>query len=282
MKIYKPTSASRRNMTGSDYSTLTKGARPWKPLLKRLTANAGRNSQGRITTRHQGGGNKKMYRMVDFKQSALNTKVLVETIEYDPYRTAFIARVKNADGSRSYILAPEGMKAGTEIMIAEAAPFKIGNRMFLKNIPVGNQVYNIEMHPGHGGQLARSAGAYAEVLANADGYTDLKVNSGEVRRVQWTCLASLGQVSNAEWSLISIGKAGRSRWLGIRPTVRGSAMNPVDHPYGGGEGAQPRGTRKPKTMWGKVTGGHKTRNPKKKSSQFIVKGRENARGTRNK
>ncbi|HVN26104.1 MAG TPA: 50S ribosomal protein L2 [Candidatus Paceibacterota bacterium] len=279
MKTYKPTSASRRNMTGTDYSVLTKGARPYKPLLKRLKSRAGRNSQGRITTRHQGGGNKKLYRMVDFRQNVMNAKQLVETIEYDPYRTAFIARVKNADGSRSYILAPEGLAVGTEIAVAETTPFKPGNRMSLKNIPVGYQVYNVEMTPGRGGQLARSAGSYAEVLANADGYTDLKLNSGEVRRVQWTCLASLGQVSNAEWSLISIGKAGRSRWLGIRPTVRGSAMNPVDHPYGGGEGAQPRGTRKPKTMWGKVTGGHKTRNPKKKSSKFIVKRRKNARGT---
>jgi large subunit ribosomal protein L2 len=186
MKIYKPTSASRRSMTGSDYSTLTKGARPWKPLLKRLKSNSGRNSQGRITVRHQGGGNKKMYRTIDFKQNALNTKVLVETIEYDPYRTAFIALVKNANGSHSYILAPEGLKVGMELMIAEATPFKTGNRMMLKNIPVGQQVYNIEMAPGHGGQLARSAGTYAEVLANAEGYTDLKLNSGEVRRVQWT------------------------------------------------------------------------------------------------
>ena len=267
-------------MTGTDYSVLTKGARPWKPLLKRLKSNSGRNSQGRITVRHQGGGNKKLYREIDFRQGEMNTKLLVETIEYDPYRTAFIARVKKADGSRAYILAPEGLKEGTELVTAPAAPFKTGNRMLLKNIPVGHQVYNVEMMPGRGGQLARSAGAYAEVLANADGYTDLKLNSGEVRRVQWTGLASLGQVSNAEWNLISIGKAGRSRWLGIRPTVRGSAMNPVDHPYGGGEGAQPRGTRKPKTMWGKITGGHKTRNPKKKSSQFVVKQRQNARGTR--
>jgi len=269
MKTYKPTSASRRSMTGSDYRTLSK-VEPWKPLLVRLKSNSGRNSQGRITTRHQGGGNKKLYRMVDFKQNQLNTKALVETIEYDPYRTAFIARVKNADGSRAYILAPEGLTVGAEIVIAEAAPFRTGNRMMLKNVPVGYQVYNIEMVPGRGGQLARSAGSYAEILANADGYTDLKLSSGEVRRVLWTALASLGQVSNAEWSLVSIGKAGRSRWLGIRPTVRGKAMNPVDHPYGGGEGSQPRGTRKPKTMWGKVTGGHKTRNKKKKSGKFIL------------
>jgi len=274
MKSYNPTSASRRHMTTPDYSVLTKGARPYRKLTKRLKSHAGRNSQGRITTRHQGGGNKKLYRIIDFKQNKMNSKAMVETIEYDPYRTAFIALVKYNDGVRSYILAPEGLKQGQELLTAEATPLKTGNRMMLKNIPVGYQVYNIEMTPGRGGQLARSAGGYAEVLANADGYTDLKLGSSEVRRVPWGGLASLGQVSNAEWSLVTIGKAGRSRWLGIRPTVRGSAMNPVDHPYGGGEGAQPRGTRKPKTLWGKVTGGHKTRNKKKKSSQFILSRRK--------
>ena len=274
MKIYKPTSPSRRSMTGSDYSGLS-GVRPWKPLLKQLKSRSGRNSQGRITVRHQGGGNKKRYRMIDFKQNRIGAKALVETLEYDPYRTAFIARVKYADGTRSYVLAPEGMKVGTEIVTADAAPFSTGNRMKLKNIPVGHQIHNIEMTPGRGGPLARSAGSYAEVLANADGYTDLKLSSGEVRRALWDGFASLGQVSNAEWSLISIGKAGRSRWLGIRPTVRGKAMNPVDHPYGGGEGSQPRGTRKPKTMWGKVTGGHKTRDPKRRSNKLILQRRKN-------
>ncbi|MGC9968701.1 MAG: 50S ribosomal protein L2 [Minisyncoccia bacterium] len=273
MKIYKPTTPSRRSMTGSDYRGLS-GVRPWKPLLTQLKSNAGRNSQGRITVRHQGGGNKKRYRMIDFKQDRLGVKALVETLEYDPYRTAFIARVKYADGNRAYVLAPEGMKVGTEIMTAESAPLAIGNRMKLKNIPVGYQVHNIELSPGRGGQLARSAGSYAEVLANADGYTDLKLSSGEVRRVLWNGLATIGQLSNAEWNLVSIGKAGRSRWLGIRPTVRGKAMNPVDHPYGGGEGSQPRGTRKPKTLWGKITGGHKTRNRKKRSSKFILQRRK--------
>lgn len=282
MKSFNPTSPSRRNMTSSDYSTLTKGVRPLKSLVKRLKTHSGRNSSGRITTRHQGGGNKKLYRMVDFKQNRMNDKAVVETLEYDPYRTAFIALIKYADGARSYILAPEKLKVGDELVTAETTPLKTGNRMQLKNIPVGYQVYNVEMMPGRGGQLARSAGAYVEILANADGYTDLKLNSGEVRRVLWTNLASLGQVSNSEWSLVNFGKAGRSRWLGIRPTVRGSAMNPVDHPYGGGEGAQPRGTRKPKTMWGKVTGGRKTRDKKKKSSQFIVKRRVSLRNKNNK
>lgn len=273
MKSHKPTTPSRRFVTTSDYRGLSR-VRPWKPLLTQLKSNAGRNSQGRITVRHQGGGNKKRYRMIDFKQGRLNAKALVETLEYDPYRTAFIARVKYADGSRAYILAPEGLTVGTEIVSAEAAPFAAGNRMKLKNVPVGYQIHNVELTPGRGGQLARSAGSYAEVLANADGYTDLKVSSGEVRRVSWEGLATLGQVSNAEWNLVTIGKAGRSRWLGIRPTVRGKAMNPVDHPYGGGEGSQPRGTRKPKTMWGKVTGGHKTRNRKNRSSKFILQRRK--------
>ncbi len=269
MKSYKPTTPSRRSMTSPDY-TLLSGARPWKPLMKKLKARGGRNSQGRITMRHQGGGHKKLYRMIDFKQNKMNAKGVVETLEYDPYRTAFIALVKYADGSRAYILAPEGMKVGTELLVAETTPLKTGNRMKLKNIPVGYQIHNVEMNPGAGGQLARSAGSSAEVLANADGYTDFKLGSGEVRRVQWEGFASLGQVSNAEWNLVSIGKAGRSRWMGIRPTVRGKAMNPVDHPYGGGEGSQPRGTRKPKTKWGKVTGGHKTRNRKNRSSKFIL------------
>lgn len=259
-------------MTTPDYSRLSK-VRPWKPLLKRLSTRSGRNSQGRITMRHQGGGNKKLYRVIDFKQNRLNEKAVVETLEYDPYRTAFIARVKHADGSRAYIVAPEGLAVGAELLTAEAAPLTVGNRLKLKNIPVGYQVYNVELTPGRGGQLARSAGSYVEILANADGYTDLKMGSGEVRRVLWDGLASIGQVSNAEWNLVTIGKAGRSRWLGIRPTVRGKAMNPVDHPYGGGEGSQPRGTRKPKDVWGNVTGGHKTRNKKKKSSKFIVKRR---------
>lgn len=260
-------------MSVVDYSVLSR-TKPWKPLLKRLKDHAGRNSQGRITMRHQGGGHKKLYRLIDFKQNRLGLKAVVETLEYDPYRTAFIARVKYADGERSYILSPHGLKIGSEIVTMEAAPLKVGNRLKLKNIPVGYQVYNVEVRPGSGGKLARSAGSYAEVLANADGYTDLKISSGEVRRVPWDGFASLGQVSNPEHNLVVIGKAGRSRWLGIRPTVRGTAMNPVDHPYGGGEGRQPRGTRKPKTLWGKVTGGHKTRNKKKWSNRLIIKRRK--------
>lgn len=272
MKKYAPTSASRRHMTTVSYDVLT-GDRPHRPLLVKLKTRSGRNSQGRITVRHQGGGNKKLYRLIDFKQNRIGEKAVVETIEYDPYRTGFICLIKYSDGKKAYVLGWNGAKKGMEIYIDEAAPLKSGNRMKLKNIPVGYQVFNIEMRPGKGGQLARSAGSYGEVLAHSNGYTDIKLSSGEVRRVPWEGLASLGQVSNPEHNLVVIGKAGRSRWLGIRPTVRGSVMNPVDHPYGGGEGRTQRGTRKPKTLWGKVTGGRKTRNKKKWSNKFIVKRR---------
>ena len=273
MKTYSPTTPSRRQMTTISYASLS-DTKPHRPLLKRLKTHAGRNNQGRITTRHQSGGNKKLYRMIDFRQEKLNQPALVETLEYDPYRTAFIARLLYGDGERRYILAPHGLAVGTKITAAESAPFSPGNRMKLKNIPVGYQVHNIEMTPGRGGQLGRSAGSYAEVLANAAGYTDLKLASGEIRRVQWEGYASLGQVSNPEHNLEVIGKAGRSRWLGIRPTVRGSVMNPVDHPYGGGEGRTQRGTKRPKTKWGKITGGRKTRNRKKWSSRLILKRRK--------
>lgn len=227
--------------------------------------------------RHQGGGNKKLYRVIDFKQNKVGVKGTVETLEYDPYRTAFIAKIIYADGERRYILAPQGLVVGKPVLTAEDAPTIVGNRIKLKNMPIGMQVHNIEMQPGRGGQMTRSAGSYAEVLGTDGGYTDLKLSSGEVRKVSSESYASIGQVSNQEWSLTVIGKAGRSRWLGIRPTVRGTAMNPVDHPYGGGEGRQPRGTRKPKTMWGKITGGRKTRNKKKRSTRLIVKRRVTVR-----
>jgi large subunit ribosomal protein L2 len=272
MKTYAPRTPSRRALTNVDYGVLTPG-RPEKKLLTTLKDHAGRNSAGRITTRHQGGGNKKRYRMVDLAQDKIGTPGRVESIEYDPYRTAFIAKVVYRDGDRRYILAPHGLTVGATVLTAESAPLSLGNRMKLKNIPVGQQVYNVELYPGRRGQFARSAGSYAEVLASADGYTDLKMSSGEVRKVLSECYASIGQVSNPEWNLTIIGKAGRSRWLGIRPTVRGSVMNPVDHPYGGGEGRTQRGTRKPKTLWGKITGGRKTRNKRKKSNLFIVKRR---------
>ncbi len=252
------------------YGLLSK-VRPHKALTTRLKTHAGRNSAGRITVRHQGGGNKKLYRLVDFKMNRIGEKAVVETIEYDPYRTAFIAKVKYSDGERRYILAPHTVQVGREITINDSAPLQPGNRMRIKNVPVGYQVHNVELFPMKGGQLGRGAGASLEVLAHADGHSDLKLRSGEVRRVPWDSFASVGQVSNPEHGLTVSGKAGRSRWLGIRPTVRGSVMNPVDHPYGGGEGRTQRGTRRPKTLWGKVTGGRRTRKKGKWSNRLIVK-----------
>ena len=272
MKNFSPTTPSRRHLTVVNYGLLSK-VKPTKSLTKKIRDHAGRNSQGRITVRHQGGGNKRLYRMVDFKQDRTNISAVVKTIEYDPYRTSFIALIEYKDGIKSYVLAWQGIQEGTQIITSDTAPLKPGNRMKLKNIPVGYQVFNIELKPSRGGQLARSAGSYAEILAHGGGYTDLKLSSGEIRRVISEGLASLGQVSNPEHNLVVIGKAGRSRWLGIRPTVRGSVMNPVDHPYGGGEGRTQRGTRKPKTLWGKVTGGRKTRTKKKWSNKFIIKRR---------
>ena len=261
-------------MTVVDYSVLT-GDKPYKPLLKNIPSRAGRNSQGRITMRHQGGGNKRRYRMVDFNGTdRLNQKATVKTIEYDPYRTAFIALIEYADGVKRYMLAPHGLTAGQQVVTAEIAPLVPGNRVQLKNIPVGYQICNVELRPRQGGVLARSAGSYAEVLANADGLSELKISSGEVRKVSWDSFATIGQISNPEHGLVSLGKAGHSRWLGVRPTVRGSAMNPVDHPYGGGEGRQPRGTKRPKDIWGNVTGGRKTRNKRKWSNKMIVKRRK--------
>jgi len=259
-------------MSTVDYSGLT-AVEPYKPLTTKLKSHAGRNNRGVITVRHQGSGNKKLYRLIDFKQNKMDIPGKVETIEYDPYRSAFIALVLYRDGERRYVLAHKDMKVGDDIITSAKATLKPGNRLPLKNIPIGYQVHNIELKPGTGGKLARSAGSYAEILAHADGLTDLRLSSKEIRRVSWDSLATIGQVSNPEYDLINLGKAGRSRWLGIRPTVRGTVMNPVDHPYGGGEGRQPRGTRRPKTAWGKVTGGRKTRNRKKWSNKFIVQRR---------
>ena len=263
-------------MSTADYRTLAAN-NPWKPLTKRLKTHSGRNNRGVITVRHQGGGSKKLYRFVDFREDKIGISGRTEAIEYDPYRTAFIARVSYRDGERRYILAPVGLKAGDEVLSAQNAPLKIGNRLPLKHIPVGTFVHNVELRPGTGGRLARSAGTYAEVLAQDGATTQLVLSSKEVRTVNSEAWASIGQVSNPEYNLVNIGKAGRARGLGIRPTVRGSVMNPVDHPYGGGEGKQPRGTRKPKTMWGKVTGGRKTRRVKKWSNPFILKRRPKIR-----
>lgn len=260
-------------MTVVEYSVLTENE-PHKPLTKKLKDNAGRNSQGCITVRHQGSGNKSLYRMVDFYQNKLDIPGRVETLEYDPYRTAFIALVVYKDGERRYILAPKDLKVGDEVMTSVAAPLRVGNRLKLKNIPIGYLVHNVEMMAGGGGKLARSAGSYAEVLGQEGGYINLRLGSGEVRKVSSDNFASIGQVSNQDHNLVNIGKAGRSRWLGIRPTTRAKAMNPADHKYGGGEGSTQRGTRRPKDAWGNITGGRKTRNRKKWSSKLILERRK--------
>ncbi len=256
-------------MTTVDYTGISK-EKPLKSLTMNISYKAGRNSFGRITVRHQGGANKKTYRMVDFRQIKMDVPGRVERLEYDPYRTAFIALVIFADGERSYILAPKDLKVGDSVITSVQAPLKVGNRLCMKNIPIGYLVHNIEMTLGKGGQMARSAGSYAEILGHEGKYSAVKLASREVRRVPSDGFATIGQVSNQDWNLVNIGKAGRSRWLGIRPTVRGKAMNPCDHPYGGGEGSQPRGTKRPKTRWGKVTGGHKTRKHKRWSTKLIV------------
>ncbi len=272
MKKFKPTTPTRRHQTVVDYSIISTNV-PLKALTMKVQNHAGRNNRGRISVRHQGGGHKRTYRIIDFKQDRFDIPSKIEHIEYDPYRTCFIARVVYADGKRTYILATKNMKVGDTVITSNTAPKNPGNRMALKNIPVGYQVCNIEIHRGAGSKLARSAGSYVEILAHANGYTDLKMPSREIRKVSSESLGTIGQMSNDEWGLVSIGKAGRNRWLGIRPTVRGTAMNAVDHPYGGGEQRQPRGTKRPKTMWGKVTGGRKTRDHKKYSNKLIVKRR---------
>ncbi len=266
-----------RQRTIVEYKKLLSGDKPKKSLTSKIQDRAGRNNRGVITTRHQGGGVKKSYRMIDFVMNKINVPGTITTIEYDPYRSAFISLVVYKDGDQRYLLTPQNVKVGEEVITAPNAPIKIGNRLQLKNIPIGYQVFAVEVRPGGGATLARSAGGYVEVLGSDAGLTDLRLASKEVRRVPSDCYATIGAVSNPDYSLTNLGKAGRSRHLGIRPTVRGSAMNPVDHPYGGGEGAQPRGTKRPKTMWGKVVGGHKTRLPKKWSNKFIIQRRPKIR-----
>lgn len=275
MKTYRPTTKSRRAMTTLPYKELLSGDRPLKSLLKSKKRRAGRNAFGRITVRHQGGGHKRRYRDVDFRYDKKNISAKVETIEYDPYRSGFIARVLYADGERRYALVPKGVAVGSSFMVGEEAPVSIGNRMPIGKIPVGTFIYNVELQPGAGAVLVRSAGSFAEVVAHDAGFAQVKLPSTEIRRISDLCYASIGAVGNEEYNLVVIGKAGRSRWLGIRPTVRGSAMNPVDHPHGGGEGKQGRGLKRAKTMWGKPSGkGQKTRTPKKYSNVFIVSRRK--------
>lgn len=273
MKSYKPTTPSRRLITVPDYKGLSKVA-PQKSLLRNVKKHSGRNSSGRITMRHQGGGVRSLYRIVDFRLEKTDIPARVETIEYDPYRTAFIAKVVYDDGERRYVLAPHGLKIGAKIVNSENAPYEIGNRTVMKRIPVGTFIHNVEILPGRGGVLGRSAGSSIQVLANEEGYTHLKMPSGEVRKVPWEGRASIGQVSNLEHNLTVIGSAGRARRMGVRPTVRASVMNPRDHKYGGGEGRTQRGTRRPKDKWGNITGGRKTRKKKKWSNKLIIKRRK--------
>ncbi len=262
-------------MSTLPYRKNLSGAKPTKSLLASKKRQAGRNGFGRITTRHQGGGHKRRLRDIDFTYDKKGVPAKLTTVEYDPYRSANIALAVYADGEKRYVLAPKDMKVGDSFIVAEDAPVKSGNRLPLGKIPVGTFVYNIELKPGAGANLVRSAGSYAQVIAHDAGYAQIKLPSTEVRKVSDLCFASVGAVGNEEHSLVKIGKAGRARWMGKRPTVRGSVMNPVDHPHGGGEGRQGRGLRRAKTLWGKPSGkGQKTRTPKKYSNVFIVSRRK--------
>jgi large subunit ribosomal protein L2 len=273
IKKYKPTSNGRRNMTSSDFAEITTST-PEKTLLQPLKNNAGRNNNGRITVRHQGGGHKRQYRVIDFKRNKDNVVATVQTIEYDPNRSANIALVHYSDGVKAYILAPKGLEVGMTIVSGADADIKIGNALPLENIPVGTVIHNIEMKPGKGGQLIRSAGTSAQVLGKEGKYVLVRLNSGEVRMILATCRATIGSVGNEQHELINIGKAGRSRWMRKRPTVRGSVMNPNDHPHGGGEGKAPVGRKAPVSPWGQPALGYKTRNKKAASDKLIVRRRK--------
>lgn len=272
IKHYKPTTPGRRGMTVLDYSELSKVA-PEKSLLVSIKKNAGRNSYGRITVRHRGGGNRKKYRIIDFKRERFDCPATVQTLEYDPNRSAFIALVKYEDGEKRYIIAPIGLKVGDVVVSGAAADIKIGNALPLANIPVGTFIHNVELYPGKGAQLARAAGNMAQLMAKENGMALLRLPSGELRNVPDGCMATVGQVSNPEHENVNIGKAGRKRHMGWRPTVRGSVMNPCDHPHGGGEGKSPIGRPGPVTPWGKPTLGYKTRAKHKASDKYIVKRR---------
>ncbi|HZJ90897.1 MAG TPA: 50S ribosomal protein L2 [Oscillospiraceae bacterium] len=272
-KSYRPTSPARRQMTRVDFSELTEKKAPEKSLLQTQQKSSGRNNYGRITVRHRGGGNRRKYRQIDWKRIKDDIPAVVKSIEYDPNRTAFIALLYYVDGEKSYILAPNGLKVGDTVMSGQEVEIAPGNTLPLSSIPVGTQVHNIEMHPGKGGQLVRSAGSSAQLLAKEGRYATLRLPSTEVRLVPQECRATIGTVSNIENSIVTIGKAGRKRHMGRRPHVRGSVMNPVDHPHGGGEGKAPIGMPSPMTPWGKPTRGYKTRKRNKKSNEMIVRRR---------
>ena len=275
IKKYNPTTPSLRQMTVSTFEEIDKVA-PEKSLLRPLYSKAGRNANGRITVRHRGGGAKRKYRVIDFKRYKDGMKATVQSIEYDPNRSANIALLQYEDGEKTYISAPLGLKAGDVVVSGEGSDIKPGNAMEIKDIPVGTLIYNVELYPGKGGQLVRSAGNTAQLMAKENGYAQVRLPSGEVRMVRLDCRATIGQVGNIDYENINIGKAGRKRHMGFRPTVRGVVMNPNDHPHGGGEGKSPIGMPSPVTPWGKPALGYKTRNKKKASDKFIVK-RRNAK-----
>ena len=270
IKKYKPTTNGRRNMSVLANEDLTT-ATPEKSLLTTIKRNSGRNNQGRITVRHQGGGVKRKYRIIDFKRNKDDIKGIVATIEYDPNRSANIALINYVDGEKRYIIAPKGLKVGMEIYSGDKTDIKVGNALPIMNIPVGTLIHNIELHPGKGGQLVRSAGSSAQILGREDKYVLVRLTSGEVRRILGTCRATIGEVGNEAHELVNVGKAGKSRYLGKRPEVRGSVMNPNDHPHGGGEGRAPIGRKNPLTPWGKPALGLKTRRNKKASTKLIVR-----------
>ena len=273
IKTFKPYTPSRRNMTVSAFEGVDKKAKPERSLVETLKKNAGRNSYGHITVRHRGGGNKRKYRIIDFKRNKLDMSATVERLEYDPNRSAFIALIRYEDNTLSYILAPNGLKAGDKVISSANADIKPGNCLPIANIPVGTVIHNVELQPGYGAQLVRAAGTAAQLMAKEGDLAQVRLPSGEVRYVRTSCTACIGQVGNLDHENVHIGKAGRTRHMGIRPTVRGSVMNPCDHPHGGGEGRAPIGRSGPVTPWGKPALGYKTRKAKHRTDKFIVKRR---------
>ena len=272
IKVFKPTTNARRNMSVTDYSILSK-VEPEKSLLAPLKKNSGRNSYGRITVRHRGGGNRRKYRIIDFKRNKFDVTGTVMTLEYDPNRSAFIALVQYEDGDKAYIIAPEGLKVGDKVVSGADADIKVGNALPLSAIPTGTFIHNVELYPGRGAQFARAAGNMAQLMAKEDGMALLRLPSGELRKVPAACMATIGQVGNTDHENVKIGSAGRKRNMGWRPTVRGSVMNPCDHPHGGGEGKSPVGRPGPVTPWGKPALGYKTRKTHNRSDKYIVKRR---------
>ena len=273
IKTFKPYTPSRRNMTVSGFEGVDKKAKPERSLVETLKKNAGRNSYGHITVRHRGGGNKRKYRIIDFKRQKTDMFATVQRLEYDPNRSAYIALIKYEDETLSYILAPNGLKAGDQVISSATADIKPGNCLPIANIPVGTVIHNVELQPGYGAQLVRSAGTAAQLMAKEGDLAQVRLPSGEVRYVRTNCVATIGQVGNLDHENVHIGKAGRTRHMGIRPTVRGSVMNPCDHPHGGGEGRAPIGRSGPVTPWGKPALGYKTRKTKNRTDKFIVKRR---------